>query len=210
MNYISLPVEIKFKIFTFIKPCILLRYKTINIDFYDHIKSYIMHKINFSPIFKNYLNINTLRGILNENCIISGSSILKFLLDDTFETNDIDIFTTIENSENILNFLEENSYEYTHHLSDYEVDESIILYKTYTNKEEKVIQIIFCKDPKNHVKKFDFEIVKNYYDGKNIIISKKDLETKKEIIVARNFFMCSRIRLYKYLERGFEITVRKR
>ena len=204
--YTQLPLEIKYKIFDFVQPCILLRIKRLNKDFCKNVEYYIRRKFNTSSIFTQFFlskrDINTLYSILDRNCILSGSSILRFLLDDTFPVNNLNIYSIIDKCDLLTYFLKENGYEDNHNFYD---DEDVAIKEYYCSKNEKTIQIVLCEDPLFIVKHFDFSSLKNYYDGVNFVYTKPDLESKREVMTSKEFFLCSRDRIYKYLGRDFEI-----
>jgi hypothetical protein len=205
-DFILLSLELKYKIFDYIQPCILLRFKRLNRNFYNNIQKYIKRKFDTSSIFTQFFlsksDVSTLYDILDRYCILSGSSILKFLLDDTFPVNNLNIYSIIDNCDLLTYFLKDNGYEDNHNFYN---DEDVTIKEYYCSENKKTIQIVLCEDPLFIVKHFDFSSLKNYYDGKNFVYTKPDLESKREVMTSKEFFLCSRDRVYKYLGRDFEI-----
>lgn len=73
------------------------------------------------------------------------------------------------------------------------------------------VQLIITNDPIDRIKKFDFNIVKNYYDGKNLYFSKSLLNKTEELSFyqLQNLTFTQKDRMAKYISRGFKFLINR-
>lgn len=169
---------------------------------------------------KNFFN-NTkeFHGLLNENCLLSGSMMIQFLLNETYSSCDVDIYITGETSDlPIIKFLEKEKYKYCPNdplNAEYRHCSGILNIKTFYKKCKgwkqdfsllKKVQLIISNNSTDIINNFDFNIAKNYYDGTTVFIT-ESLATKTEIIFCDDIRKISKERLEKYLTRGFKFEI---
>lgn len=152
--------------------------------------------------------------LLNKDALLSGSLLYKLLTNDhSFVNGDIDIFCTLDQANNIIKKISKHGWKFhdryyngakrlenenmfgspTHYLS------SIKDIKDFV-KNDRVIQLIICDDPKSSIDSFDFNIMKNYFDGNDLEVNNYQDMINKVITIQ------SKVKLYrieKYRNRGF-------
>jgi hypothetical protein len=192
------------KIFDYLRPIDLICIKTVNKKFYDNIKYIIDIRYKKSHVFKGLSNnMSEFLNHFNNDCVISGSSVLQFLLNEKYDTFDIDIFVDKKNYQQIARCLflhyykiqsvwNNNPYsKWNHYLQ-------IINFKKECVNQIHIQLIITnpLSSPLEIINNFDFDILKNYYDGKNIKICKPDFVLNKFNIIEK-----SKLKGYKYSSR---------
>ena len=202
-------LDIILKVFEKMRPIDLISVRTLNQTCKYYIDIILKKKMK---LFQKSLNCpQYLFDILNENTMMSGSCMVHFLLEERYIESDIDIFM------NKTDFILLHEYLIKH---DYKCDNTVYpdryppMFKVFNfEKENKTkIQLIVCKDVKNNILNFDFNIVKNYYDGKNIIIKDiNNLSKKKELleVVFHDELIINSTRLDKYINRGFNFEIKR-
>lgn len=161
-------------------------------DFNNSINNIIGEFINDVDQFNTIINKN--------NIVLSGSSVLKAINNDTYEIDDLDIYVNSDaklskdrsDMHRIDNFMLKVCTEFHDFIinnADYELsslmmsDENKIMNNLYTgmrsinyvftlinSKNNKKIQVIVCDDYLDTIGEFDLSINKNYWDGKDITI----------------------------------------
>lgn len=173
-----------------------------------------------------FSNTNSFIKLFNNNCILSGSIIVQFLLNENYDSSDIDVFLTINEIKKFNGFLLDEKYSEVSNERDYfNIDFKIPLVtkpvmdvKTY-NKSVYVngvsvrytVQLIIVEDPIKVIQDFDFDIVKNYYDGKCFNYT-NSLESKTETLTFIELKYLSdtqKDRMEKYISRDFKFVIRK-
>jgi hypothetical protein len=220
--------EIKLDIFEYLRPIELLKYKGLNHEYYNICMYLFNLKIKKSRLFKNIDCVDELFSFFNKKCVLSGSCLLQFLLNEDYyeysktidyntmniiyesHNTDIDIFLTQANYELLDEFLIDNDYikiskgnSYSN-LSNLGIND----FKVYDYvKNKQTIQLICVYNTYKSVYSFDLKIVKNMYDGKNCFTNVETLLTKNESIYYKTFFKNSRLRIKKYIKRGFTFNI---
>jgi hypothetical protein len=154
--------------------------------------------------------------LLNKNVVLSGSFILSIILNEFYDSQDLDIFIDNYSDYKILKkFLKDCKYkknnEYyinNHKYSDNYNGNQINKVLTF-NKNNRKIDIIFNKN--NYILfkyNTDLDILKNYYDGKYFYIyDKTKLELKIDYISKSKLTQSIINRIIKYRQRGFQIYI---
>jgi hypothetical protein len=124
-------------------------------------KRKMMYEHRSGFMFRKYLqalSIWPLLELLISRGIMSGSFILRYLIDATWESGDIDIYMTGDDYIKLNRPLSTNNYHYTN-LS--------AIQNVYTYEQDGfTIQIIIVDDPVSFIKSnFDLSFCRNYYDG---------------------------------------------
>lgn len=241
--------ELIAKVFEYLRPIDLICIKSINKQIGANADKVLEFKWSSSPIFKDFMPKNLLKNHFTEvqqilpqikpeflpsnllqfiknlntywqkDCIISGSCILQFLLDEIYDDYDIDIFIDNRKVPQMINFL---------FLTGYTID--TIWKKNNYSKFGKYVQIMnfaktfkgkyriqliivnrFRTSPVDIVRNFDFTIVKNYFDGRHLHITNKDYILRKYDKITTSQvekYKCAE-RIQKYKQRGitFELVV---
>lgn len=214
------PNEILCKIFRFIRPIDLICIKTINRRIYNNIEKHLDLQIKNNSIFRKFVTRDFFK-LINENCVISGSALLQFLLDEQYDKFDIDIYIRgdNENYRNMVDYLISIGYsEGIHSRPDnrYNFTDSIFIMYEFVRDNFKIQLILCCKDIKTVISDFDFSFVKNYYDNSIKIFNKESIlkkhsDDKRRANIDPHHYdptlrsTISRIR--KYIKRGFSFMV---
>lgn len=155
--------------------------------------------------------------LIADNAVLSGSFLLQCIIDTEYKKSDIDIYCTIGKAKCMKEILLKEGYvigDYTW-TNDYlqgvkgrcngEIDMIDL------HKEDKHIQLIIPMENSiiQYINKFDFNILRNYYDGNNLVIEDYDSIKNRQINhvnykhlkFTTTFFK----RCVKYTERGFKI-----
>lgn len=208
MKSVYVPFEIILDIFEQMRPIDLIKIKNLNKTCKHYIDIILKKKMNQ---FQKSLDApKELFDSLNENVLMSGSCMVQYLLGEKYNS-DIDIFMDI----NILNYktihtkLCDNGYISDDTFSNYPSNFKVY---NFEKKNKTKIQLIVCKDVKDNISNFDFNIVKNYYDGKNFIIKDiNNLSKKKELLEfnQRQPILVG-ARIEKYINRGFKFEIRNK
>lgn len=86
-------------------------------------------------------------------------------------------------------------------------------FKNKYNYKNCKVQLIVTKDPIESIKNFDFNFVKNYYNGKQIYFRKEVLNKTEYMSLSdftRNMYNSRwSMRINKYISRGFKIVIDK-
>ena len=185
----------------YISPIELIRLRCLNVDMKEVIDKILKRKME---MYKKKLGCPMdLFSYLNKDAVLSGSCMVQYLLNEYYDNHDIDIFVNKERLEKISSYLIENKYECDKNLEfDARYPSRFKVYNFYKDSCTK-IQLIKCEDVKANILNFDFNIVKNYYDGKSIII-KDIIHLSKKIEIFDNS-QCQYGRIVKYIHRGFFI-----
>jgi len=159
-------------------------------------------KTNLLPYGIEFENLCKL--LIDTKSFISGSFVLKAIetTDTTWNSSDIDIFTSHANLEIFEKFLIEHGYlrddtihTYKYYIVPNDLKNIVNGCQTYINGSKK-IQIIMNNsesmlDPEAYVRKFDISICSNYFDGQNIhCLFQDDISNKKFTVT----IFCSRPR----------------
>ena len=180
--------------------------------------AYILNEL--STYFVEYNEFNCLLGT---DCVLSGSFVLKHINNDEFKCSDIDLYINIANGEKILSIIKfitgENYLEviveekkYNNNNNKYS-DNTIVDVIQYINPTlKKSIDIIICCDIIDTIDDFDFNIVKNYYNGTETYITYPEnvYKKKEKITLYRSDITNWKKRLgrvEKYKTRGYNLTV---
>ena len=180
-----------------------------------------------SNILKFYLskwfpknNIITFINLLNNNFVITGSSILKMI--HTFKSEDSDLDLAIYEDvdiEDLLYLLHETGFkkiksyysnisidsEYINNLT---LNRSIKEIHQYFKNGKKIDIIILNTSPIHYIKSFDLKIVMNYFDGNGFyLLHPENVINKKENLKHIPIEYSHYIRIEKYVYRGFEISI---
>ena len=155
-----------------------------------------------NKIIGEFINdVDQFNTIINKNDIVlSGSSVLKAINNDTYDINDLDIYinsgvklskedTNVNSFHNLMIGVCLDFHNFIKNNTDYEIsrimmsDENKIMNNLYegmrsinyvisfhNSKNNKKIQVIICDDYLNTIEEFDLSINKNYWDGKDITI----------------------------------------
>lgn len=165
---------------------------------------------NINQIIGKFINdVDHFNDILNKNdMVLSGSSVLKAINNDSYDINDLDIYINsnvqltkddIFHSSTISIICQE-FYKFIENKTDYKAssftssDEnknmndlyrgmrSINYVFTFNNFEQKkTIQLIVCDNYIDTIREFDLSINKNYWNGESItIMHPKNVFTKHE------------------------------
>lgn len=163
------------------------------------------------------LNEEEICKLLDETkSVVAGSFLLAAYLKEnnkpSFTSNDLDFFLTDnkENIEKIKNFIQYKGY--THNLTveekKYKNNKDIVNFSEYKNDKNKKIQIISLKkDPIEHIKEFDLDCCKIYWDNKN----KEIVSMSEDILLMKTNLNIDKIRYNtferttKYIDRNFKI-----
>ena len=180
-----------------------------------------------SNILKFYLSkwfpknkITSFINLLNNNFVITGSSILKMI--HTFESENSDLDLAIYEDVDIEDFLyllhdtgfEKDISYYSNipgdseYINDMSLKNNIKEIHKYYKDNKGIDVIILNTTPYNYIKSFDLKIVMSYFNGNGFyllhpenVIGKK--ETLKHIPNDYKHYM----RIEKYIERGFDISI---
>lgn len=167
--------------------------------------------------------IMTFINMLNDNFVITGSSILKMIHTFRSETSDLDLAINEDvDIEDLLELLHDTGFEkfksYYSNIPD-DIDNNEYFNELQLNchiKEihqfykdgEKIDIIILNTFPYNYIKSFDLKIVKNYFNGCGIyLLHPENVINKKEKLKHIPVDFKHYLRLEKYLFRGFNISI---
>ncbi len=245
----------------------------------NRIVDVLKEKLYISPVFKkffdNEIQISNFFKLLNENCIISGSTILQYLLDEFYIYNnhiddfDLDMYMDSKNAYDVIKFLKQCGYylhEYTKksiyngkyfkkckviysfkraleydfktntfkniminvNRSPKEIQQYIkniyinksYLENRYCRENKKIIKYkniqlmvideSIAKSASELIEEFDFNILKNYYDGTNFHIHDTNAVSKKINTINESVLLENKKRFYrmnKYCSRGIKFHI---
>lgn len=159
-------------------------------------------------------------NLLNDNFVITGSSILKMIHTFASESSDLDIAIHKDvDIEDLLHLLHDTGFDnfktyYSNIPEDSEYINNLSLNKhikeihQYSKNNKKIDVIILNTKPYNYIKSFDLKIVMNYFDGKHFyLLHHENVINKKENLNHIPIDYKHYIRIEKYLYRGFEISI---
>lgn len=176
-------------------------------------------KFNLSKWFPQD-KILTFINLLNNNFVITGSSILKMIHTFESESSDLDlaIYKDVD-IEDLLHLLHDTGFEkfksyYSNIPNDSEYMINISLNKhikeihQYYKDKKKIDIIILNKKPFNYIKSFDLKIVMNYFDGDGFyLLHPENVINKNENLNHIPIDDKNYLRIEKYLDRGFNISI---
>ena len=211
---VELVFDVIYEILEKLSPIELIKLRTLNKNYKYYIDMMLKRKMEK---FKKHLGCPLkLFDMLNGNAIISGSCLVQYLLNECYENFDIDIFIDSKNAEKISNFLMKENYKCEGSGLPYIRRNNGVISRSnrysgfrvlnFTRTGDVKIQLIVCKYPKKKIlSDFDFNIVKNYYDGRKIII--KDIyNLSKKVETCNESEVRSFKRVIKYFKRGFKFV----
>lgn len=117
---------------------------------------------------------NWLQAILESNCVITGSSLLRALQGGNWESKDIDIFSPYQNPKLLAFARDQEELEVTNVIT-YDISRFDVARFELNKSEIEVISPVSYIDEMdlekfNPTEEFDFDFLKNSFDGKNLII----------------------------------------
>jgi hypothetical protein len=216
----NLPIELYYnEVFKYLKPIDLVILSKVNIFYKKILNEEINKKFKKWSNLKRYFNNpEFFTELLSKDCIISGSFLLQFLLNEIYMNSDIDIYLTEESSIFMKEYLLMEGYlfsgktdfgEYIEIMEKNDNEPFIVENYVKYGLPPLKIQLIVSKNSLKLIKHFDFNIVKNYFDGKKMYIN-KNLINKTEIITKYEYENLSNLqkrRIKKYKKRGFNFTI---
>jgi hypothetical protein len=164
--------------------------------------------------------ISTFINMLNNNFVITGSSILKMIHTFNSESSDLDLAINEDvDIEDLLELLHDTGFElfksyYSNIPDDSEYINHVSL-NTYIKEihqfykdDNKIDIIILNTNPWNYIKSFDLKIVMNYFDGNGFyLLHPENVINKKENLKHIPIDFRHYVRIEKYLYRGFKISI---
>lgn len=167
--------------------------------------------------------IMTFINMLNDNFVITGSSILKMIHTFRSETSDLDlaIYENVD-IEDLLNLLHDTGFEKfksyyskipddidnNDYFNELQLNNNIKEIHQFYKDGEKIDIIILKTHPYNYINSFDLKIVKNYFNGCGIfLLHPENVINKKENLKHIPIDFKHYLRLEKYLFRGFDISI---
>ena len=213
MQLIQFEIKLLQKILNNLRPIDLIQIKSLNKYLYSIIKYNLEKRFKKSHIFNGFFT-NEVYTLLNKKCVLSGSCLLQFLLDERYPEYDIDIFLDDRNYPKMINYLFKIGYRivYAWNRNTYSEWDKYVQIMNFKKDNFKVQLILSNKvksTPIDIVKNFDFDILKNYYDGSSLRILDKISIADKVTIVnlseSRGYKFVERIKKYK--ERGITFKI---
>lgn len=196
MSLANLPTEIIFEIFGFLRPLDLLNTRGLNKSFLLVSAIILQTNLKKTKVFDGVPP--EIFSMLDENCLLSGSSVLQFLLGEVYEKSDFDLFVTKQKVQELTDVLFKHSFARRINFNEnYPTNLRVI---DFTRDQTK-IQLVIVEDPLASISDFDFKIVKNVYDGNRFLTNYTCLSTKTEYLLSNCYY--KEIRLNKYRSRGF-------
>lgn len=199
-----IPVEMVDLVLNFLSPIELINTKQVSKEFYEISKKQINKKIN-----KQLENIDPIvRHNLSENVMLSGSTVLGLLHQESYDGSDIDIYCDghVDDIDDFTSDLLNNNYTLNPPMYD-TYPGAIYNVLTYSKENCPNIQLIISISNINLINNFDLDIVQNYFDGNSIRIKHPE-SVRSHTIYAINIIdsrkTCSRIQ--KYRNRGYTVS----
>ena len=144
-------------------------------------------------------------AMLSEHCVLSGSIVLQTLLDEEYESSDIDLYVEPCQITAVCATLERLGYLSPRPPSYYPGTKFNVL--KYSKAGHSGIDVILCTFLNDSIKAFDFDFLRNKFDGNAVSYSSSVRSRSCEIHVKRPF--CA-LRVEKYTQRGFKFFVDSR
>ena len=164
--------------------------------------------------------ILTLINLLNNNFVITGSSILKMIHSFRSESSDLDLAIHDDvDIEDLLHLLHDTGFEKfqsyysnipddSEYINDLSLKNHIKEIHQYFKGDKKIDIIILKSKPYNYIKSFDLKIVMNYFNGCDFyLLYPENVIHKKENLNCIPIDFKHYIRIEKYLYRGFDISI---
>lgn len=212
---INLPVELYYnEVFKYLKPIDLVILSKVNSFYKKILNEEIKKKFEkWSNLNRFFNNPEFFSQLLSKNCVISGSFLVQFLLNEIYKGSDIDIYLTEDSAVFMRDYLlmEEYSFTASTDFSEYKDiveknDNEPFIVENYSKYDNWLglmkIQLIISKNPLKLIKCFDFNIVKNYFDGEKMYVNESCV-AKTEILTNVNLSNVQKRRMEKYKKRGF-------
>jgi len=206
----SLPNELLLDIFENLSPLELLKCKILNKQFYKICLFLFKLKIKSS----NFFDILPKKSfeILDKKCLMSGPSLLQFLLNEDHKDPDINIFLTEIKFIEFDKILLDNAFIKYEKMNKHTIDEYNSNYNCikniyYYTKNNINIILTIVSNVYNYVYGNDLKIIRNFFDGSNCFINYNNLKNKIENISYKQFYKYDQKYIKKYIKRGFTFTI---
>ena len=147
-------------------------------------------------------------SVLNKRCVLSGSIVVQTLLGKYWKESDIDIYVERPNLYGLFEILERNGFTRRGWSSQnypgmYSTSLQFEVFK-FHKTGSCPIDVIACDRVDNAVRKFDFQLVRNKYDGQTVYRAGSSLKTRTCVIPSDRIHAG---RIIKYTRRGFDIRI---